>query len=68
MHPTRFRLLESGTNATIDTLLPFSTVFDATFGDRVNPNDPIEESRDLEPGFLTVQPPLLTNIRNDIIP
>ena len=67
-HPMVFRLQKSVTNATIDTHIASSPVFDATFGHRQNLNDPIEEHRELEPGLLTVQPPLLTNIRNDFIP
>ena len=66
-HPMVFRLQESSTTATVDTLLPSSSVYDATFGLRANPDDPIEESRDLEPGSLTVIP-LLTAIRNDLVP
>ena len=62
-----FRLQESSTNATIETPSASSPVFDAIFGLRQNPDDPIEESRDLAPGLLTVQP-LETVIRNDIIP
>ena len=68
-HPMVFRLQKSVTNATIDTHnRAFSSHFDAIFGLRANPDDPIEETRELEPGLLTVQPPLLTNIRNDFIP
>ena len=66
-HPMVFRLQESSTNATVETLIPASPVFDATFGLRANPDDPIEEARDLGPGTLTVVP-LLTAIRNDFIP
>ncbi|CAI8047960.1 hypothetical protein GBAR_LOCUS26512 [Geodia barretti] len=67
-HPMEFRLQEASTNATIETHIPSSPVFDATFGLRENSDDPIEEHRNLEPGLLTVQPPLLTAIRNDFIP
>ena len=67
-HPMRFLLLESVTNATIDTLLPSSPAFDAAFGLRANPDDPIQESRDLVPGLLTLDPPLQTTIRNDLVP
>ena len=66
-HPMEFRLLESSTNATIETLIASSFVFDATFGLRANPDDPIKEARDLDPGSRTVQP-LITAIVNDLIP
>ena len=67
-YPMGFRLREASTNATIETQIPSSPVFDATFGLRENPDYPIEEHRNLAPGLLTVQPPLLTAIRNDFIP
>ena len=67
-YPMGFRLQESSTNATIETLSPSSPVFDAIFGLRQNPDDPIEESRDLAPGLLTLGPPLITAITNDLIP
>ena len=66
-HPMVFRLLETISNATVETLIASSPVFDATFGLRANPNDPTEESRDLHPGSLTVTPTLLTAIRNDFV-
>ena len=67
-HPMIFRLQEPSTNATIEPLIASSPVFDATFGLRENPDDPIEETRDLDPGSRTVQPLLLTAVRNDLIP
>ena len=67
-HPMVSRLQESISNATVETLLASSPVFDATFGLRENPDDPIETTRDLDPGSRTVQPLLLTAIRNDLIP
>ena len=67
-YPMGFRLREASTNATIETQIPSSPVFDATFGLRENPDYPIEEHRNLAPGLLTVLPPLLTAIRNDFIP
>ena len=67
-YPMGFRLQESISNATIETQIPSSPVFDATFGRRENSDDPVEERRNLAPGLLTVQPPLLTAIRNDFIP
>jgi hypothetical protein len=67
-HPMAFRLLETITNATVETLIAASHVFDATFGLRENPDGPIEETRDLDPGTRTVVPLLLTAIRNDLIP
>ena len=63
-----FRLLESSTNATVETFTPASIIYDATFGVRVNLNYPIRESRDLLPGERTISPPLQTDIRNDLIP
>ena len=66
VHPIVFRILETSTNATVETLTPASNVFDATFGLRVSPNDPIEVHRDLLPGEMTTY--LLTAIRNDLIP
>ena len=67
VHPMLFRLLESRTNATVETLTSASNVFDATFGRREDPRDPIEEHRDLPLGETTVSP-LQTAIRNDLIP
>ena len=66
-HPMLFRLQESSTNATVETLTAASNVFDATFGHREDPNDPIEEHRDLPLGKTTVSP-LQIAIRNDLIP
>ena len=65
--PMLFRLLECCTNATVETLTAASNVFDATFGFREDPRDPIEEHRDLPLGETTVSP-LQTAIRNDLIP
>ena len=65
-HPMVFRLQESSTNATIETSAS-SPVFDAIFGLRDSPDGPIQESRDLIPGLLTVTP-LITAIRNDFVP
>ena len=67
-HPMLFRLLECCTNATVETLVPASNVFDATFGHREHPSDPIEDIRDLPLGERTISSPLLTLIRNDLIP
>ena len=67
VHPMVFRILESRTNATVETLTPSSIIYDATFGNRDNPDDPIEFSWDLNPGERTVSQ-LLTAIRNDFIP
>ena len=67
-HPMDFRLLESSTNATVETFTPASIIYDATFGVRVNLNHPIRESRDLLTGERTISPPLQTDIRNDLIP
>ena len=61
VHPMVFRILESRTNATVETLTPSSIIYDATFGRRV------EFSWDLNPGERTVSQ-LLTAIRNDFIP
>ena len=67
VHPMVFRILESRTNATVETLTPSSIIYDATFGRRDNPDDPIEFFWDLNPGERTVSQ-LLTAIRNDFIP
>ena len=67
-HPMLFRLLECCTNATVETLVPASNVFDATFGHREHPSDPIEDIKDLPLGERTISSPLLTLIRNDLIP
>ena len=67
-HPMVFRLQESSTNATIETLLASSPFFDTTFGVRDSLGGPIEELRHLEPGLLTVVPTLVTAIRNDFVP
>ena len=66
VHPMVFRILETSTNTTVETLTPASNIFDAAFGLRANLNDPIEESTDLFPGERTIS--LLTAIRNDLIP
>ena len=66
-HPMVFRLQEASTNATVETLVAASPVFDATFGQRENPDDPITEPRDLAPGTRTIVP-LFTAITNDLIP
>ena len=66
-HPMVFRLQESSTTATIDTLSPSSSDYDATFGLRHRPNGPIVETRDLVPGLLTVIP-LISAIRRDFVP
>ena len=66
-HPMDFRLLESSTNATVETFTPASIIYDATFGVRVNLNDPIRESRDLLPGERTISYPLLTYKSGKII-
>ena len=66
-HPMVLRLLESWTNATVETLTSASNVFDATFGHREDPRYPIEEHRDLPLGETTVSP-LQIAIRNDLIP
>ena len=65
-HPIKFRLQESSTTATVDTVVASSNVFDATFGSRENPDGPIEEYRDLQPGERTISH-LTTAIRNDFI-
>ncbi|CAI8013544.1 hypothetical protein GBAR_LOCUS8570 [Geodia barretti] len=67
-HPMVFRLQEASTTATVETLIASSPFYDATFGLRANPDDPIQEARDLAPGSRTIQPLLLTAIRNDLIP
>ena len=66
VHRMVVRLQE--TNATVDTFIPSSSVFDASFGIRQVPNGPIEERRELAPGSLTLHPPLQTRIRNDFRP
>ena len=55
-HPMSFRLQECCTNATVETLTAASNVFDATFGHKEDPHDPIEEHRDLPLGETTVSP------------
>ncbi|CAI8036861.1 hypothetical protein GBAR_LOCUS20652, partial [Geodia barretti] len=64
-HPMVFRLQEA--NAIVETLTAVSSIFDATFGQRENPDGPIEEARDLDQGTRRIVP-LLTTIRNDLIP
>ena len=65
-HPMLFRLLEASSNATVEPLIAESNIFDANFGVRANPDDPLEETRDLPPGERTRL--LLTTIRNDLVP
>ena len=69
-HPMLFRLLESSTNATVEPLIAESNIFDALFGLRANPDDPLEEIRDLPPGERTIpnNQLLVTTIRNDLVP
>ena len=62
-HPMVFRVKES--SATVETLIPSSFIFDATFGFRGNLDNSIEESRNLLPGKKTIS--LETGIRNDLI-
>ena len=66
-HPMLFRLLEASTNATIEPLIAESNIFDATFGGRANPLDPLQETRDLFPGERIISPLLQTSIRNDFV-
>ena len=66
-HRMEFRLQESRATATVETLIPSSAGFDATFGLRDWPDGPIYDTRYLAPGLLTV-PPLQIVIRNDVIP
>ena len=51
----------------METLVQASNIFDAAFGNRDTPDDPIEYSWDLNPGERTVSQ-LPTFIRNDFIP
>ena len=67
-HRMDFHLLESSTNATVETYISASNMFDATFGQRGNLDDPITQSRDLFPGERTISFRLLTYIRNDFVP
>ena len=69
-HPMLFRLLEASTNATVESLTSLNNIFDARFGLRANPDDPLEETRDLPPGERTIPSNqlLLTTIRNDLVP
>ena len=68
VHRMVVRLQETSSNATVDTLISSSSVFDASFGIRQGPNGAIEERRELAPGSLTLHPPLQTRIRNDFRP
>ena len=65
-HPMEFHIMESRTNATVETLTAASNVFDAAFGHRDKPNDHLHEHRDLPLGERTVSP-LQIAIRNDLI-
>ena len=67
-HPVVFRILESSTNATVETRTPSSIIYDATFGQRGNLDDPIELVLDLLPGQRSFFQLPLTDIRNDLIP
>ena len=69
-HPMLFRLLEASTNATVEPLIAESNIFDAHFGLRANPDDSLEETRDLPQGERTLPNNrlLLTTIRNDLVP
>ena len=69
-HPMLFRLLEASTNATVESLTSLNNIFDARFGLRENPDDPLEETRDLLPGERTIPSNqlLVTTIRNDLVP
>ena len=65
-HPMMFRLLESSSNATVE---PFTTqatnFFDALFGRRLQPGDPLEDHYDFLPGMNMLR--LLLYIRNDLV-
>ena len=68
-HRMEFRLLEGSTNATVESLISLSNIFDARFGQRENPDDLLEETRDLPPGERTLpnNQMLVTTIRNDFM-
>ena len=61
-----FRVQESSSTANVEAIVQqFSTNFDAQFGTRSSPGDPIVDERLLEAGKLTLQTELNTFIRND---
>ena len=68
VHPIDLRILESSTNATVETLLASSDIYDVTFGGRDSPDDPIRTNKNLPPGQRTFFQLLRADIRNDLIP
>ena len=64
-HPMVFRYEESTSTAVVVPLSgPFNPSFDAVFGARNSPDEPIEEEFDLQSGEIEI-PPLRVSIRND---
>ena len=68
VHMVQFRLQEGTTNATIETDPPSSfdsREYDARFGKRAAPNEPIIDERDVEAGSQRLITELTTAVRDD---
>ena len=67
LHLMIFRYQPSSSSAIVEPLIEqLDLNYDALFGSRRGPTDPIQEGRDLEQGASDIQP-LLTLIRDDVI-
>ena len=66
-HRMNFRYDESSSTATVEPVASTRADYDAIFGTRDGPNNPIESYFDLAPGRDSI-PPLLLFIRNDFQP
>jgi hypothetical protein len=67
-HRMVFRYLESSSAAIVESFsVQENPFFDAVFGTRDSPHDPLEEEQYLIPNTSTIRP-LTLNIRNDFIP
>ena len=68
VHTMTFRYQEASSTAIVEPVIDqINPNFDALFGSRGLPTDPIEETIDLEPGEDTL-PPRRVQIRNDFVP
>ena len=67
LHSMVFRYQPSSSSAIVEPLIEqLNLNYDALFGSRSGPTDPIQEGRDLEWGASDIQP-LFTLIRDDVI-
>ena len=65
-HTVIFRLIESTSQAIVESPLTINPLFDAIFGFRSNPEGPLEVRLSITSGVSEI-PSLLVNIRNDFV-